>query len=66
MSRYIVTGKHLRYRITIGVDRPLATFFAQVAESRQGREEQSDSPAEKLLVWVGCSRHEIRAIQQLV
>lgn len=65
MSRYVFAGTQPRYRITVGVDRPLATFFAQVAESREGREGQSDSPAEKLFVWVGCSRHEIRTIQHL-
>lgn len=72
MSRYTLTGKHPRYCIAVGVDRPLATFFAQVedvAEKGQRREKQaamSDSPAEDFLVWIGCSLHEIRTIQQLI
>jgi hypothetical protein len=62
MSRYQFSGKEPRYRIVVGWDASLASFFWQVEDlawETNGRvidEDASigDSPDEGLLVWVGA------------
>lgn len=62
MSRYTLTGKEPRYRIVVGWDPSLQSFFGQVLdlafESGGKVVDQDaiigDSPDEGLLVWVGA------------
>lgn len=63
MSRYQFPGKEQRYRLVVGWDPTLSSFFAQVEDlawETDGRviDEDAtigDSPDEGLLVWVGAA-----------
>src|SRR5689334_14562736 len=62
MSRYVLTGENPRYRIVVGWDTPLGSFFAQVKDlafEAQGAVINpnaviGDTPEEGLLVWLGA------------
>lgn len=64
MSRYTVQGKEPRYRLVVGWDPTLSSFFAQVEDlafesGGQVIDEEAiigDSPEEGLLVWVGADQ----------
>jgi hypothetical protein len=63
MSRYQFNGKESRYRLIVGWDPSLASFYAQVEDlawesGGQVIDEDAaigDSPDEGLLVWVGAA-----------
>lgn len=50
-----------RYECTVGWDRPLNTFFAQVFHFPAGK-----SAAEEPVLWLGTSHSEIQAAAQIV
>jgi hypothetical protein len=62
LSRYTFGGENSRYRITVGWDVPLCSFFAQVEDlTYESREAMinpealiGDAPGERLLVWLGA------------
>lgn len=58
MSRHEFTSQQTdgtSYECTVGWDRPLNTFFAQVFEFAPG-----ESTSEKILLWLGTSYSEIQ------
>jgi hypothetical protein len=63
MSRYQLKGKESRYRLIVGWDPSLTSFYAQVEDlawesDGQGIDEDAaigESPDEGLLVWVGAA-----------
>ncbi|GLK47021.1 MULTISPECIES: hypothetical protein [Novosphingobium] len=61
MSRYEFPGRSEGVRVSMGWDRPLATFFVQVTQSGGGRDEQDD-----MLVWQGTCPGEISTAAQAV
>ena len=73
MSRYTLQGKEPRYRLVVGWDPTLMSFFAQVEDlafesGGQVIDEETvigDSPEEGLLVWVGAD-HPVRDLRQIV
>lgn len=54
MSRYVIPSKSAEHEIVIGYDRPMDTYFAQVAK---GKLEDLDFENEPVL-WLGASRME--------
>jgi hypothetical protein len=54
MSRHKIEPFAKRFEVTVGWDRPMNTFFAQV-EDREVTDEDSDP----VIVWVGTSHSEI-------
>jgi hypothetical protein len=54
MSRHEIEPFAKRFEVTVGWDRPMNTFFAQV-EDRELTDEDSDP----VIVWVGTSHSEI-------
>ena len=73
MSRYTLQGKEPRYRLVVGWDPTLESFFGQVEDlafESGGRviDEEAiigDSPEEGLLVWVGAD-HPVSDLAQIV
>lgn len=61
MSRYEITGDDPNMRITVGWDRPLSTYFAQVI-SPEADEESEDY----ILLWIGCRPYEIATPEALI
>ena len=72
MSRYPLTGKEPRYRLVLGWNSTLSSFFAQVEDlafesGGQVIDEEAiigESPEEGLLVWVGAD-HPVRDLRQI-
>lgn len=64
MSHYTLQGKEPRYRLVVGWDPTLSSFFAQAEDLAFESEGQvideeaviGDSPEEGLLVWVGADQ----------
>lgn len=54
MSRHQIEPFVKRYEVTVGWDRPLNTYFAQVEDL-----EPTDEDSDPLIVWVGTSYSEI-------
>ncbi len=50
-----------KYRVIVGWDHPLQTFFAQVID-RRAEDEGADK---KIVMWIGCSLREIYEVEQL-
>jgi hypothetical protein len=73
LSRYTLTGKKPRYRLVLGWDSTLLSFFAQVEDlafesGGSVIDEEAiigDSPKEGLLVWVGADQP-VRDLDQIV
>ena len=62
MSRYDLPGREPRFRLVVGWDRPLWTFFAQVWERRPA---PNGAEEEVICCWVGCAPGEVTAADYL-
>ena len=62
MSRYEIPGKESRYRLVVGWDRPLCTYFAQVWDERSPEVELEE---DAICLWVGCTSHEVPTPENL-
>ncbi len=60
MSRYTFKGKEAYWKVVVGWDNPLETFFAQVLDERDECPEE-----EGLLLWVGTTVEEVTAVESL-
>jgi hypothetical protein len=62
MSRHEYLGKEGRWKIVIGWDNGLETFFAQVWDASVGDERGAEDPIE---LWVGTLTGEVGTVEEL-
>ena len=73
MSRYAFSGNHPRYRVIVGWDAPLESFFAQVEDFAYESNGATinlqatigDTPEEGLVLWLGADEEPITDVALL-
>lgn len=62
MSRYTIAGKKPFYKVVVGWDNPLETFFAIVYDTR----EEDPCAEHRIVIWEGTELRQILSVDALV
>lgn len=62
MNRHELPARDQNLSVVVGWDKPLQTFFAQVARPERADDEDDDDP---MLLWVGTEPREVITVEDL-